>query len=80
MTIKQVDIKAGLDVIQKDKNDINTNSVLALRPVSSSPFYIESPKDSKENQNDLNRPGTSHYEPLHYNPKEDEEKEDEDLI
>ena len=79
VTIKQVDIKAGLDVIQKEKNDINTNSVLALRPVSSSPFYIESPKDSKENQNDLNRPGTSHYEMIHYNPQEHEENEDEEL-
>ena len=79
MTIKQVDIKAGLDVIQKEQNYINTNSVLALRPVSSSPFYIESPKDSKENQNDLNRPGTSHYEMIHYNPQEHEENEDEEL-
>ena len=43
----------------------------------SSPFNIGSPKGSKESQNDLNRPGTHHYEIFHFNPEEYEENEDE---
>jgi len=74
---KYVDAKANDDVMIKEKNNIDTNSALALRPVLSSPFNIGSPKGSKESQNDLNRPGTHHYEIFHINPEEYEENEDE---
>ena len=74
---KYVDAKANDDVMLKERNVIDTNSALALRPVLSSPFNIGSPKGSKESQNDLNRPGTHHYEIFHINPEEYEENEDE---
>ena len=80
LEIKQGVAKAGPDVITKIQDAIDTNTDLAFYYIKSSSLSLNSPRDSKESQNEFNRPGTSHYEPLHYNPKEDEEKEDEDLI
>ena len=80
LEIKQGVAKAGPDVITKIPDAIDTHTDLAFHYIKSSSLSINSPRDSKESQNEFNRPVTSHYEPLYYNPKENEEKEDEDLI
>jgi len=83
---RQADTKPNVDVIIKQKDRIDTNSELALHYIKSSPSFNESkepksPKEPKESPNDLNRPGTSHYEILYFNPQEEEEDEEkEDLI
>ena len=66
------------DVIIKGRDKIDTVSGLTLQYMKSSPLSKEQ-KDSKDSQNDLNRPGTSKYEVLYYNAQEQEE-DDEDII
>ena len=78
--IKQGETEPGIDGITKGKDHIDTNSEFGFHYVKSSPFSRDSPRDSKETQNKLNRPGTSHYKQLYHNSKEHERNEDEDPI
>ena len=78
--IKQGETEPGIDGITKGKDHIDTNSEFGFHYVKSSPFSRDSPRDYKETQNKLNRPGTSHYKQLYHNSKEHERNEDEDPI